>query len=99
MDDIAKTTGVEDTIGEMLEERGKRYGIFLRQAAFAVQLKEVIRRHPEYSGMSSDKKEALDMILHKIARILNGDSDYVDSWIDIAGYAKLVADNLNGNYR
>lgn len=34
------------------------------------------------------------MIQHKIARILNGDPDYVDNWVDIAGYAKLVADRL-----
>jgi hypothetical protein len=34
------------------------------------------------------------MIFHKIARILNGNPDYVDNWIDIAGYAKLVADDL-----
>jgi len=36
------------------------------------------------------------MILHKIARIVNGDPDYTDSWHDIAGYAKLVEDRLNG---
>lgn len=34
------------------------------------------------------------MIAHKIGRILNGDPNYADSWIDIAGYAKLVADRL-----
>jgi hypothetical protein len=37
------------------------------------------------------------MIAHKIGRILNGDPDYIDSWDDIAGYAKLVADRLRGN--
>jgi hypothetical protein len=40
--------------------------------------------------------EALEMIAHKIGRIVNGDPDYADSWIDIAGYAKLVADELQG---
>ena len=29
-------------------------------------------------------------------RIVNGDQHYADSWIDIAGYAKLVADRLEG---
>lgn len=38
--------------------------------------------------------EALEMIAHKIGRILNGDPNYDDSWVDIAGYAKLVADRL-----
>jgi len=38
--------------------------------------------------------EAMEMILHKISRISNGDPNYADSWRDIAGYATLVADRL-----
>ncbi len=34
------------------------------------------------------------MIFHKIARIINGDPNYADSWVDIAGYATLVANRL-----
>lgn len=90
---------VENVIDEILEARGKQYGVFAVQAEYSVMLKNAIRQHIKYSDMSADKKEALDMILHKIARILNGNSDHVDSWVDIAGYAKLVADNLEGNFR
>jgi hypothetical protein len=43
--------------------------------------------------------EALDMIFSKIARIVIGDPNHTDSWIDIAGYAKLVADRLEGKVR
>jgi hypothetical protein len=39
------------------------------------------------------------MIAHKIGRIVNGDPRYADSWVDIAGYAKLVADRLEGDKR
>jgi hypothetical protein len=46
--------------------------------------------------LADDQQEALDMICHKIGRIINGDPDYADSWHDIAGYAQLVADRLNG---
>lgn len=53
----------------------------------------------KYSGMQADQQEALDMIGHKIARIMNGDPDYADSWRDIAGYATLVADRLEGVVR
>ena len=35
------------------------------------------------------------MIAHKLGRIVNGDPYYADSYIDIAGYAKLVGDRLN----
>jgi hypothetical protein len=36
------------------------------------------------------------MIMHKIARIMNGDPNYRDSWVDIAGYAQIVADRIVG---
>jgi hypothetical protein len=49
----------------------------------------------KWTGLAPDQQEALDMIAHKIARILNGDPNYADSWVDIAGYAQLVADRLN----
>lgn len=39
------------------------------------------------------------MIAHKLGRIINGDPNYSDSWHDIAGYAKLVADRLDGVVR
>jgi len=43
----------------------------------------------------ADMREALEMILHKIARILNGNPNYADSWQDIAGYAQLIVKRLN----
>ena len=39
-------------------------------------------------------KESLEMVQHKIARILNGDPAYVDNWVDIIGYVKLVLRDL-----
>lgn len=86
-------------ITEILEERGKLYGDFKTHAEIAQQLKRVMaiyikRKHVAF--LSSDQQEALDMIAHKIARILNGDPNHVDGWRDIAGYATLVADHLEG---
>lgn len=86
-------------VTEVLEERGKRYGVFLRHAAITQALKDVIYEHLAQKQLSADQYEALDMICHKIGRIVNGDPDYADSWVDIAGYAKLVADRLEGVVR
>jgi len=80
-----------------LAERGKRYGRFMDHANTTVQLKQVISRalnNLHYDQLAADQQEALDMICHKIGRIVCGDPDYADSWIDIAGYAKLVANRL-----
>ena len=85
-------------VTEVLNERGGRYGKFLGHAQVAQELKDTLRGHLRNRGkvLADDQLEALDMICHKIARIVNGDPDYADSWVDIAGYAKLVADRLEG---
>lgn len=80
----------------MLAERGSRYGKFADHANITQMLKACIQGHARQHGkeMSAAQREALDMIAHKIGRIVNGDPNYVDSWRDIEGYAKLVADEL-----
>lgn len=86
------TTDITDT----LTERGSRYGKFKDHAYITQKLKAVMFAYKPRSDMSDDQVEALEMIAHKIGRILNGDPNYADSWVDIAGYAKLVADRLEG---
>jgi hypothetical protein len=81
-------------VRELLEERAARYGSFTTHSKIAQHLKDIITVEDNWVDMSATQKEALDMIAHKIARILNGDPDYADNWVDIAGYAQLVADEL-----
>lgn len=51
------------------------------------------------NGFNSQPPEGgwLEMIAHKIARILNGDPNYADNWHDIAGYATLIDLQLQGD--
>jgi len=83
-------TSVEDT----LAARGRRYGVFEDHATISQEIKNTLRTTPRWAFLDPDQCEALEMIAHKIARILNGDPDYADSWHDICGYAKLVEDRL-----
>jgi hypothetical protein len=92
----------EDTnIDQTLDERAKDYGRFKDSAALMQGIKRLLadhaRRHDK--TFADDQWEALEMIVHKMARIVNGNPDKVDHWVDIAGYAKLVADRLQGNAR
>ena len=80
------------TVNSTLKERGKRYGKFEHHAAISQQLQSVMYTKVGWHNLSDDKKEALIMIQHKVARILNGDPDYKDNWHDIQGYAKLAED-------
>lgn len=83
---------------DILKERGSRYGKFEDHARITQILKMHINKglSERQKVLDDDQQEALDMICHKIGRIVNGDPDYSDSWHDIAGYAKLVADRLDG---
>jgi len=79
-----------------LAERGKRYGLFENHAKITQELKLAMVRNPGWYTLEHQHKEALEMIVHKIGRIVNGDPNYADSWHDIAGYAKLVENLING---
>lgn len=83
-------------LANTLEERGQRYGRFTGHAKISQSIQNVMVGHDfgKWANMEADQREALFMIAHKIGRIINGDPDYADSWHDIAGYAKLVADRL-----
>lgn len=81
-------------IAETLAERGSRYGSFVEHARIAQQIKAAMADSPNWAKLAPDQREALEMIAHKAARILNGDPDFHDSWHDIIGYTKLVADRL-----
>lgn len=85
-------------VDEILNERGNKYGKFETHAMITQSFKHYLREQLQLRDkeLADDQLEALDMIFHKIGRIINGDPDYADSWVDIAGYAKLVADRLNG---
>jgi len=76
-----------------LAERGKRYGNFKDHARITQSIK-VAMNNGGWDDLSPDKKEALEMIAHKIGRILAGDPEYHDNWHDISGYATLVANVL-----
>ena len=90
---------VQSDLEAILSERGKRYGAFRYHASIAQGLKREMRVQvgdEKWRALTDGQREALEMIQHKIAPILNGDPDYADSWDDIAGYAKLVSDRLKG---
>lgn len=82
-------------INQTLAERGARYGRFRDHAFIAQGLKKSMWMHPGWSPLADDQKQALETIADKIARILNGDPNYLDNWHDIIGYAKLVEDRLS----
>ena len=82
------------SIEKTLEDRGSKYGKFDEHARITQNIKAAMVSSPNWPDLPPDMLEALEMIAHKIGRILNGDPNYHDSWHDIIGYTKLVADRL-----
>jgi len=84
------------SIDKVLTERGNRYGAFKDGASIMQQLKTVMRSTDGWERLTDSQKEALEMIQHKIGRVLNGDPTYVDSWTDICGFSQLIVNELEG---
>ena len=80
----------------LLEARGKTHGDYAVHALVTQDLKRVITHHVGHLDrrLDDDMQETLDMITHKIGRIIAGDAGFADHWADIAGYAQLVANRL-----
>jgi hypothetical protein len=74
----------------LLNEREKTHGPYEVKADIIQNLKEIMRSYTGWSRLSPPQRESLDMIAHKIGRILSGDPYHPDHWDDIAGYAKLA---------
>jgi hypothetical protein len=81
-------------IQQILAERGSRYGRFDAHALVTQRLKQALTFGANWNSLEPDAKEALEMIVHKIGRILSGDPDYDDSWVDICGYSQLIVDRI-----
>ncbi len=88
-------------IHKILEERGATYGDFRTGAKLAQNLKEVVRGHLYWLTFEPYKRESIETMMSKISRLVNGDSDHIDSWEDISGYSELSVrdiqrDNVTG---
>lgn len=78
-----------------LKQRCKRYGKFPEHARITQNIKEAMKDSPNWAHLNPAMKESLEMVAHKIGRILNGDPTYADSWHDIAGYSQLIEQEVD----
>lgn len=85
-------SGVDAT----LKERQASYGCF-EDVAFVTQGIIELMNRCNYKNMPQPHKMALYMIASKMARLVNGDFNHLDSWHDIGGYAKLIEDLVKEN--
>jgi hypothetical protein len=82
------------TLEQTLEERRARHGSGEDIAEMSMKLYETVVTPETVHKLSDMHKMCLQMIFHKVARMCCGDASYIDNAIDVAGYAKLLADYL-----
>jgi hypothetical protein len=88
------TKTVAQSISSTLDARQDTYGSFEDVATTSQNLQAVIADAVGDKEVSAVQQEALQAICSKLARLANGDINYIDSWHDIAGYATLVVNDL-----
>jgi len=79
---------------KLTEERGQVHGDFTDVSEIAQSLKAVVRNGKSFNQLTRVQVEGLDMILHKIARIVSGNANHHDHWDDVAGYAHIVSKRI-----
>ena len=82
-------------IQTIITDRAKTHGNFKDHAKISQNLKRAIRNEAAFNFLDDPKREALEMILNKVARIIAGNSKHKDHWDDIAGYAMLISKELD----
>ena len=86
----------EESVEKTLQERKSTYGTFEDNAYISQMIKELMHTRNTWHHLSDVQQEALGMIALKLSRILSeGDGHmHADNWHDIAGYAKLVENQI-----
>lgn len=80
-----------DETETILVERAKTHGDFSEHAKVTGAIKRAMALGEKWNSLSDEQQESLSMIAHKMGRIIAGNPSVKDHWMDISGYAILVA--------
>lgn len=92
-----KISEMSSDLNKIIQERESQHGGFIHNSQTSQIIKHAMRTSKEWQNLNMSMRESLEMIAHKISRIVCGDPENPDSWLDIAGYAILIAKALKNN--
>lgn len=81
---------LEEEVQNVVRNRDASYGGFGGIAKTCQDFKEIARNCPSWNSLTPCEKEGIDMIFHKITRILYSPQKIRDSWVDIGGYCRAT---------
>lgn len=101
--DWSEVKSFEELSG-VLVERKRQHGDFQQQFECCQAIKRVLREYNyhqtdvgQITNLTSPVMwESLSQIAHKLSRIVTGNPNHSDHWRDIAGYATLITNMLEG---
>lgn len=74
----------------ILNERGGSYGSYNEVAKIQTQIIDLLRSAEGYNKLKPSTILAIEMIIHKIIRLVNSGKEKEDTLLDIAGYTLLA---------
>jgi hypothetical protein len=80
----------------LINERESTHGAFNVAAPIMEAILAIYEASPNWHKMTSMQKQTLRMFAHKSGRLLVGNPNYLDHWVDIEGYAHLIVIELTG---
>lgn len=74
--------------------RGSTHGDYTHMSITIQNIKNAMHSGEAWGMCSAMQREALELIATKIGRIVCGDSNCIDHWDDVIGYATLARDRI-----
>lgn len=89
------TKNLDEEVTNVVVARDSSYGGFSGISTTCQSFKDIARTCPSWENLSPCEREGLDMIFHKITRILYSPNKIRDSWVDIGGYVRATLQALD----
>lgn len=83
------------TTEEIMEQRGEIYGSYTKICQIAESIETSLRSGESWPMLRPEQKQSLKMMAHKMARVVCGNTQYRDNWLDMSGYAELVVKEID----
>ena len=86
-----------DDVAALVADRKTKHGDFNDHARISQALTMAMvlgAGAKKWGSLSDTQREGLEMIQHKVGRILAGNADLAEHWEDIEGYARITRERL-----
>ena len=95
---MMKTSKKTISTTQLIRKRAETHGNYRNTAEISSHLMAYLIDKQDYCADQKEfsfvQRDALSNICKKLARIIAGDPNFIDHWVDIAGYAELVVEDL-----